>query len=244
MSASSRRKRSHVSPQPLVDSDFMKIIAAWSPSASRRIFALMEQYQKLLAFGWTTKDIELAVAMGYNIESHLVYNRWQWKYARDAKPFYHWVDHHYRRYRAEELGMTLEDFMDLWRSFAEHDRRPRIAYTRSDTRIPSIQELVVHYIHARRHDLSDYEIRYEFFHYLDRAQSYLILRRKFSCDFVKKLLWESRNNPWRLDEKAAIEARLRGASHEEILASIESNTTHKLALALRRAQRDLEAQNV
>lgn len=246
MSTTPRRKRRQPSSRPpLVDSDFMKIIAAWSPSASRRIFSLMEQYQKLLAFGWTIEEVELAVAVGYNVETHVVCpdSKWQWKYGCDAKPFYEWVRHYYQRYRAEELGISFEAFTALWRSLADRDTRPQITYTSGGgTRIPDIQELLTHYMHARQHGLSDYEIRYEFFHYLDRAESYLFLRRKLGKDFVKKILWESRGQCWSLDEKAVIEARSRGASHEEILDSVKSNNTHELALTLRRRQRAIETQ--
>ena len=223
--------------------DFLEVIRAWNLSASYHIQTLMAQYPTLLRFGWSQPEIVMALEMGYNLDNHValaeghslrIYH--SWKYGCDARVMYDWVRHYYRSYKAETLGMTLEDFISLWRSFADTYSRPIVNW-QSGIRL-EIEQAVAYYIRARRQGLDDYEIRYVLFSHFDRAREYLSLRRKFNKEFVLELLFASQMEPWRLDIEYVIEARRRGASHKDILVSVRNHSTRELALTRRKSQRE------
>lgn len=224
------------STQPLVNSDFLKVVKAWDSSVASGIDRLMKWYPLLLSFGWSRTEIEMALEMGYSVENHVVHSRcrWSWKYGQNAEHFHWWIEHSYRQLKAEEIGLSLKDFIALWRGFVTKEPMTQWhgQYRRLDAR-----ETLAYYLRARRRGLGDYEIRYTLLHKLDRFESYLKLRKKFDEEFVARLLDASWEDYRRLEEKYVVEAFRLGASREEVLRSVNKGRLHELALTLRRAQR-------
>lgn len=218
---------------------FLQIIHAWDESAANHIRKLIEWYPPLLGFGWTHTEVEMALELGYNFENHVVDSkcRWAWKYGRNAGPFYRWVKHAYRQLKAEELGMSLEEFIALWRGFVT--RGPRIRYWDDCGRRINARATLAYYLRARRRGLEDQEIRRALFLFREPEyfNLYVKLRKKFDNRFVLDLLSASRQNDGQLDEKYVVEAIRLGASHDEVLQSVRTNSLHKLATSLRQAHR-------
>lgn len=222
----------NVTPR-LIDPGFLAVLKALDPSVCDRVQRLGETYLGLIALGWSQGDIEKAAGMGYNFMPHLRMpeHRWNCKYGSDARPFYDWVRHYYRRDKAEKLGMSLDEYIELWINLRTKPWQINVG------RMPWVGDLMAHYMRARRFGLEDGEIRYNFFGHLDRARSYLWLRREFDSSSVRKLIVAGKEKRGRLHEKYAIEASRRGASFEAIVDSVRAGTLHELALNLRKAQR-------
>lgn len=220
----------------LIDPELLEVIKASDSLVGSHVQHMVEMYPRLIALGWSQAEIKNAAGMGYSFEPHLRMPKHHWtsKYGCDARPFHNWVRHYYRRDKAEKLGMSPDEYITLWVGL-----RSEVRYinTRQEGRLYWVEDLMKHYMCARRRGLDDYEIRYRFFKHLSRAKVYLQLRRQFESDFVAELISAAIEKRRGLNAKYAIEAARKGASNQDILASVKEGTLHRLALGLREEQR-------
>jgi len=218
-----------------VSQEFLAILLASNTDRAREIEQLMRAFADLKGYGWTDKEVLIAVETGYDYTAHLYeggLSNWKWRVG--AGPMYNWLRHHYLQMKAEDTGLGLDEFIAQWRTFVER------GYNKS------LQRMAL-YCKARRYDINPQDVECVIKRYDNRnAKIYVELKRKnIPNDVISMVMVELSYGDTRYAEihnnfKYFIEACRRGADYKQLREALRDRGLSKLALSLRREQREVQ----
>ena len=213
-------------PTQFIDPRLLDFLKACDPGHAHHVGRWVKEFAALVQFGWKPDELLCAAQTGYDYTYHLMRgSRTNRKWRSDAKPMAGWHRHHYRQMKAEQAGLSFEEFITQWRTFAGE------GYRTSERRMAA-------FCKALRWGIDPSEAAAAVMRY-EQYRIYVYFRsRDIDADTLRRLLLtKERTYVMNNYRKWFIEAYRRGATIDQLRAALDKNKIRELALSLRHQKR-------